>query len=508
MPLNPYIYGPSVSGDQFFGRDVELKQLASRIVQSAIPGSCSIVGETRIGKSSLLNKFVEWAKDQRSDLLFLRYDMSVSFQTGSTVDFYRQFISLVYSDLSHLPRIDHESALKAINPTTPWPVMVRSIEKLLLSVREAGYRLVIVFNEFDYITEHFRFEIQGWKLLLRLGNDRDYGVCYLIASRRSIAALEKDNSISSSFAGLFETVGLKLMPELEARSLVDIPVERLGLPWTEEQRNLALRVAGYHPYCLQMTCFHLFNWREQGGIAAVTNEVQLIELLKGHYRVFFDLLRIRLERTGLFDVLLKIAHGVPTGADIHQVEELVNLGYLVNVAGQHDKFRPFSPALDYYLNAYGRTMELWQLMEQAELALRNLIELRYRARFGDRWLDEIRLRNPGRAAQGNEPNVPGMVENWEHTREKERKNPFSVMDVNTSLIDFSFIGDLQQLINQQWPLFQDVFQGRPGDLKEHWKTLINARNPKAHYRRISDEGAARAELCCREILKAVRSHLP
>lgn len=508
MRANPYLYGPIVSGDRFFGRDTELQQLVARIVRAAEPASCSVVGETRIGKSSLLTKFVEIIGDQQPGLLILKYDVGAYFQAGRTADFYRQFISLIHTDLGRLPGLDHEAALRARDSATPWPVMVRSIEAFFRSIRETGRRVVIILDEFDFMTEHFKFDPQGWKLLRSLGYEVDHRVCYLTASRRSVEALERDAGISSNFAGIFgDPIRLGLMTEAETRQLVDRPAERAGFPWSEAQRRLTLQVAGYHPYCLQMTCFHLFDWREQGILPDDASEQWVIERLRSGFRSFFDLLRSRLERTGLFDVLLKIVYGVPSTTDAHQVEELVDLGYIIHREDKGDGFQPFSPALDCYLKAWGRTVELWPLMEQTELALRRLVETRYRVRFGDRWLDEIRKKNPGRPSQGDHPAMLGMVESWEYNRDKEDRNPFAVVDGSTNLIDFSYIGDLKQLIGQQWAQFQDIFPWRKRDLDERLDVLAHVRNPRAHYRRISDLGASKAEICCREILDAIRPHL-
>jgi hypothetical protein len=371
--LNPYFYQRVATGERFIGRVGELELLKEYILDAEIPSSCSIVGETRIGKSSLLRKFIEIARQERPDLLILNYDMSSTFQTGSTVDFYRQFVARISRDLAFIPELDHAAASLAADPSLPEQLVSQQIEGFFESLGQHNYWLLLVLDEFDYTTEHFKFGTQGWKLLRALGNDQKFALCYLFASRRPIATLEKDAGISSNLAGIFEDIRLRLMPEKEARDLFNLPVNRIGITWSEAEQALAARVAGGHPYCLQMIGSHFFRWRLQDGLAEVQNEFQLIQRLRDPFYHLFDLQRRRLDPQGNFEVLVKIAHGVPVIADDLQIKELVDLGYLLYAEENLNHFRPLSPALDLYLRAYGMQTELWPLMEKTEAVLQELV---------------------------------------------------------------------------------------------------------------------------------------
>ena len=109
------------------GREAELQQLANRILDPPTPLPCSVVGETRIGKSSLLKEFERLVEEQqRKDLLCLRYDMSSDFhemleedeQIGKvgTSAFYRNFVTRISADLSDYQEFDHRSAQRASDP--------------------------------------------------------------------------------------------------------------------------------------------------------------------------------------------------------------------------------------------------------------------------------------------------------------------------------------------------------------------------------------------------------
>ena len=143
------------------------------------------------------------------------------------------------------------------------------------------------------------------------------------------------------------------------------------------------------------------------------DELDVIQRLRDPYRHLFDLQRRRLDPQGNFDVLVKIAHGVPVIATDRQIDELVYLGYLLYTDENRNHFRPFALALDLYLKAYGMQTEIWPLMEQCEADLQALVQSRYQRAFGDWWLNELPL---GQLAADNSPEALGLGDRWEEAR--------------------------------------------------------------------------------------------
>jgi len=513
---NLYSYGPSVSGDQFVGRRAELQQLESRILDHQIPLPCSIVGEARIGKSSLLTAFEQIIQEeQRSDLLYLRYDMSSDFREigeeeeeqhgrAGTSTFYRNFVTRISADLGDYQVFDHRSAQRA-GDVHLQPLMMANIQHFFRSIHRAGYCLLLILDEFDATTTYFRFDPTGWKLLRALGSDQNYGLSYLFASRRPILVLEQDAGISSNLANIFETIRLGLMPDDEARVLVEEPIKRSGLAWNPEHSALIQRTGGNHPYCLQMICSHLFRQCEQKTIPPDLEETLLIRQLHVPYAVLFEAQRRRLERSQLFDPLLRIALGVPGHIEDRQIEELLLLGHLLPAEKERNRFRPFSLAFDYYLRACGMQEQLWPLIEETENTLQRLVERQYRALFGERWLDEIRARNARLEGDGHPP----MVARWEKAREEENRNPFFVLEKRPDLIQYASALDFKLLIDQQPELFQNIFPWQTYELRENALDRLHAtRSPeKARYRRLSNEEARQTEKACEKLLHIIQPFL-
>ena len=62
---NPFAdYGNIVGGQRFIGRQESLKVLESRVIRPQEPGNLAIIGEPRIGKSSLVYKAVIERKNE------------------------------------------------------------------------------------------------------------------------------------------------------------------------------------------------------------------------------------------------------------------------------------------------------------------------------------------------------------------------------------------------------------------------------------------------------------
>lgn len=501
MLLNPYVCGQPVSSDQFFGREEELRVLTGRIVESVHPQPCAVIGETWIGRTSLLRHFTKNIASMRPDLVIRSYNVSDEFKkTGNTIEFYRRFITMIAEDLDEY-EFAHEEARKAADESIPMGPLMKLIKRYFRSIRDAGYWLLLVLDGFDYTTELFAFDPMGWRLLRELGSNQDYGLCYLLASRTPLEQLERDANLSSSrFAGIFTTgtIRLALMPEHEAGMLVDLPMKRLGLHWPPLQRELALHVGGGHPALLQMTCFYLFQRYVAGTLEAVRNEDQLIRALQEQYKHFLTWQRERLEEAKLFHILLSLAHGVPVDASERQIDELVSLGHLLRTEGKYDRFRPISPVQDFYLHAYGRQVTLWPKVEETEDVLQYLVESRYQDALGQDWLDEVRR------CTTETGDAMDMVSRWEATRERENSNPFATLNTRNRLIQYASIADLKELIKQHSEMFQDAFPRTKFQQAEQALNVLQAaRSPEAHYRRISNNEATYVEDCCRELLAAL-----
>jgi hypothetical protein len=77
----------------------------------------------------------------------------------------------------------------------------------------------------------------------------------------------------------------------------------------------------------------------------------------------------------------------------------------------------------------------------------------------------------------------------------------------SSLLDYTYLGDLVGLINKQWQLFADVL-GAGKEAKSEFTrmtaAIIRVRNPLAHNRDVPLNELRRADVYCTDLLMLLR----
>jgi hypothetical protein len=507
MHHNPYVFGTPVCGEQFFGRKRELDLLWSRQVTALQPQCCSVVGETRIGKSSLKEQFLRRVQSEhQKDICVVKLSVNSDFQVGTTVDFYKQLFGRLVDETEVLGGVDRQALVRASGPDANWQQMFRNCQRFLRSVKSAGTRLLVVMDEFDYMDRHFEFDPQGWNVLRELADSPDANLIYLMLSRRPLSDIEIDLRISSNFANIFgEPIRLGGFSQEEARNLIIEPARRQGNEWPETVVPLLIDLTGGHPYLLQLVCFHLYEQLCQGEpLADLTRDILEARFTQPFYS-FFNMLRGRLSRKDMFTTLLRVAYGAPVATEAQALEELVRLGYLDDL---HDgAYRPFSPIFEKYLKSFRFTEELWPLIGRTEQAVRRMVESRYREKFADNWLDVIAAKNKITDKLTGKEST--LVERWREEQNKEQRSTAVRDAASLSLLHYSYIGDLWQLINQQTVLFPD-FLGKGGSpqrrrVEDAMNQLASVRNPSAHFRPVKAEAITNTHLACNYLSSVIPS---
>ena len=254
---NPYLNRVMVPHPaMFFGRVSLVRRIMSR-VSAPKPQSISIVGERRIGKSSLLN-FLRSPRarteilDSPGSFLFLLID----FQQARTLDA-GQFFGLIFSELcrQHAGRIELEL-----------PAEDEGMRLLCEALASKGLRLVFLFDEFECVTKNDRIRPDLYSFLRSLANT--YPVCFVTASGRDLKDMCVSHEISDSpFFNIFTVQHVGLFQEEEARALVCQPSESRRVPLAPIADRV-LRMGGRYPFFLQMACAAWFDWLESEAVRA------------------------------------------------------------------------------------------------------------------------------------------------------------------------------------------------------------------------------------------------
>lgn len=236
---NPFIVGgPVQNPSDFFGRtrQVRLSMTRLRTMQSL-----SIVGERRIGKSSLLRYLLAVAPEQLGPA-------------------YRS----VYVDLLHpaartlpgmLAEIQRQLGLERPAATLP------EFCDRMTGLHADGVHPLIGLDELEMLIrlreEFSRDFCEALRSVGQLGH-----VALIVASRSSLREMYDRGALVSPLFNIMGSVALKELAEDEARDLVSAP--RPGVAFTPQQVDEILRRGRGHPLRLQILCFHVAQAAAEG----------------------------------------------------------------------------------------------------------------------------------------------------------------------------------------------------------------------------------------------------
>jgi hypothetical protein len=262
MTANPFTFGnPIKDPARFIGRQAEIRQISGRLLSSAHE-STSIVGERRMGKTSLLYHLAH---------------PEVAAGLGLTSDHY----CMVYIDFQGLTDITparfwQRVLSKAARASCEADLAVRfkeaadrgemdlfDLEDLFSEVAERSLNLVMLLDEFEYVTQNPNFGSDFFGGLRALAIH--HNVSLIPATRRELVDLCHSDEIKGSpFFNIFANVVLRPFPRGDAAKLVYGSLADTGMDLPTAERDFVLKLGGGHPFFLQMAGYYLVEGTAQG----------------------------------------------------------------------------------------------------------------------------------------------------------------------------------------------------------------------------------------------------
>ena len=244
---NPFIYGRPVRPDEFVGREGELRTVFNRLRNGE---STAVVGEPHIGKTSLLLKLADeetrWAYlgDAARRLFVSLIDLHSIGDDCTPVDFWTEALEPLGKQPGCVSMTRWQQAVESSYARRP-------LLRLMNHLGRAGRRVVLLLDEFERLLIHPNFQEPAFFALLRSLATHTDGLAVVIASRSSVAEMnQQGRGLLNEGSPLFNNlIDLTLNP-FDERS-VALLLDRAGDALSSEDRLLARRVAGRHPFLLQ-----------------------------------------------------------------------------------------------------------------------------------------------------------------------------------------------------------------------------------------------------------------
>ncbi len=262
LPPCPFVPGPMITDPRLFvGRRWELGQIVA-LMEGVQPVSVNVVGERRIGKSSLLYHFFQtWEQRVRSPERYVVVYLNLqSAKAQRREDFYRA----VNDALLRRPAVQRFPDVTAIlNRRSPDKA---TFEEGLATLREQGVLPVLCLDEFEALFRHpAEFDDGFYDALRSLTNGN---VLMLVAaSRQPLRVYRRERLLTSRFFNDGHVLALKELTEAEATDLVRLPASTVpGAPaaLSLDEQRLARRWGGRHPCRLQLAADALCRARQLG----------------------------------------------------------------------------------------------------------------------------------------------------------------------------------------------------------------------------------------------------
>ena len=260
--MNPFTFGnPIRDPDRFYGRRQELRQIVNRLLSSAHE-STSIVGERRIGKTSLLNYLSDTRVAESLGLTPDKYCLVyVDFQ-GLTDITPQRFWQRVLGKMSQSICDENlRSPLQALSQKSEFDLF--DLEDTFEKSQRSGLTHVLLLDEFEYVTQNPNFKPDFFGGLRALAIH--HGVTLIPATRRDLMDLCHSEEIKGSpFFNIFANVVLRPFSHAEVNELVEGYTHDQEFPLSSSEIQMVLELGGGYPFYVQMAGYYLFEGKTQG----------------------------------------------------------------------------------------------------------------------------------------------------------------------------------------------------------------------------------------------------
>ena len=263
---NPFAdYGNIVRGERFIGRKDSLKVINSRIIWPKEAGNLAIIGEPRIGKSSLVYKAIIEHKSELVSKNLLPIWINLGTYDKSAI-FFRALVTECMDemeDLDWLTELIQRAANRFLEAELTWSEGFGKIQKFFEKVRKAGYRILFILDEFDHARHLFKGDIAAFQGLRELSYRPEWRVTYITTSRRSIRYIEQQSGAISTFDGIFHKHYLAMFNNEDLEEFFR-RLSSIVTLLSSSDKEIINYYCGGHPFLLEMLGYEIIEvFREE-----------------------------------------------------------------------------------------------------------------------------------------------------------------------------------------------------------------------------------------------------
>ncbi len=279
--VNPFTYGnPITDPMRFYGRQHEVEQIFSRLRNPAFESS-SIVGERRVGKTSLLRVMAhpDVVRAQGLDpdrYIFVYNDLLMVGESTTPLQLWLRLLRTIRRQIQD-PDPEMNDIIADMRASGV-------VDNYLLAdffdlLGDMGIHVVLLLDEFETITYNANFGPDFFGGLRSLAIHHDLAL--ITSSRLELIDLcHSDEVRTSPFFNIFANVNLRGLTPTEVEALLDGSLEGTGVEFTAGERQAVVEVGGYHPFFTQVAAHFLWDAHDDG-----LAEGERIPYMRRHFEV-------------------------------------------------------------------------------------------------------------------------------------------------------------------------------------------------------------------------------
>jgi DNA-binding CsgD family transcriptional regulator len=330
---NPFAdYGNIVSGSRFIGRLDHIQEIEARVIRPP-GGNLAIIGQRRIGKSSLADHAIMARREELLGQRILPVDLSVGIYDSSQ-QFFCDLVNLCFRNLDHLDWVNRSIREAAAE------VRARDVERFNFSeikaffsdTSAAGIRIILVLDEFDKTANFFAGDTSFFDRL----RDLSYrGQATLVTiSRDPVAVIEQKAHITSTLVGTIHSQYLGVFVESEINDHFD-RLRKLGIHLTGDHKRRIVNWCGGQPYMHDKLAFELVELYRQDGKIHLDEAFHRAEFTFLHE---LEVITNHLHDRGLLNLLMEALFAVPPNMKSAGLKELESYGLIRNTGSGYIAF--------------------------------------------------------------------------------------------------------------------------------------------------------------------------
>lgn len=260
--MNPFTFGnPIKDPARFIGRKTEIRQIVNRLLSSAHE-STSIIGERRMGKTSLLaylaNQEIATGFGLTPDKFCPVY---VDFQ-GLTDITPQRFWQRIFKKMTRSIRDENLiPAIKEISDLDEFDLF--DLEDLFEAINDKGLTTILFMDEFEYVTQNpnFRGDFFGGLRALAI----HHGLALVPATRRELVDLCHSEELKGSpFFNIFANVVLRPFDRVDVDEMIREYLKDTEFLCSTKDQDFIWELGGGYPFFVQMAGHYLIEGKQQG----------------------------------------------------------------------------------------------------------------------------------------------------------------------------------------------------------------------------------------------------